>query len=89
MMVSAGDLISLPQLHHLAEQNPNGNIHIFYGSTEVLRTCHRQWKPSDLEGCIGMPLPSVQLHPSQDGLEQFVVQLCLKRCGKEKCVLVT
>ena len=70
VMVSAGDLISLPQIHHLTEQNPNGDIHIFYGSTEVLRTCHRRWKPSDLEGCIGTPLPSVQLSQGKEGIVQ-------------------
>ena len=69
-MVSAGDLISLSQLHHLAEKNPNGTIHIFYGSTEVLRTCHRQWESSDLEGCIGFPLPSVHLNQSEDVFAQ-------------------
>ena len=60
-MVSAGDLLSKELVQHMSDLHPSAKIHVFYGSTEVLRTCHRLWQSSDEEGCIGKPFPFANL----------------------------
>lgn len=65
-LITAGDLISSDTLQRMYHCNLKTVIHILYGSTEVLRTCHRIWEPTDAEGCIGSPLPSVRLTQTSD-----------------------
>ena len=69
-LITAGDLISSGTLQRMSHCNPNAVIHIFYGSTEVLRTCHRIWALTDADGCIGSPLSSVRLTQTPDGVFQ-------------------
>jgi acyl-coenzyme A synthetase/AMP-(fatty) acid ligase len=68
--ILAGDECSVALLNQLSQQNRAMSLHIFYGSTEVLRTCHRLWQPCDPQGCIGTTLPSVQLHQTSSGTMQ-------------------
>lgn len=85
-MVSAGDIMPSELLHRLSAQNPSAKIHILYGSTEVLRSCHRSWVPSDEEGCIGSPLPSAQLSIEEDIVFQRGSTLFEEMWEGERCI---
>ena len=74
--ILAGDECSVELLDQLSQQNSAMSLHIFYGSTEVLRTCHRHWHPGDPQGCIGTTLPSVQLHQTSSGTIQRGATIC-------------
>ena len=85
-MVSAGDIMPTELLHRISAQNPSGKIHILYGSTEVLRSCHRSWVPSDEEGCIGVPLPSAQLSIEEGVVFQRGSTLFEELWEGERCI---
>ena len=85
-IVSAGDIMPTELLHRISAQNPSAKIHILYGSTEVLRSCHRSWIPSDEEGCIGSPLPSAQLSIEEDIVFQRGSTLFEEMWEGERCI---
>ena len=74
--ILAGDECPSQLMRKLSRRNSNMNIHIFYGSTEVLRTCHRLWCSDDPQGLIGQVLPSVQLEQTESGIFQTGVTVC-------------
>lgn len=85
-LISAGDLISSDTLSRIAACHTKAVLHIFYGSTEVLRTCHRRWEPTDSEGCIGHPLPSVHLHTVTGGVVQSGETIFEELWEGERCI---
>ena len=60
-MVTAGDLMPKEVVHKMYAHHPSAQIHILYGSTESCEPVISCGTPSDEEGAIGVPLPSVQL----------------------------
>ena len=60
-LVNAGDQCPTPTLHQLHSALPDTAIHLLYGSTEVLRSCHHRWTPSDKQGVIGRAVPHAQI----------------------------
>lgn len=61
-------------------------VFIFYGSTEVLRSCAHHWKEGDPEGIVGTPLPSAQLYPRYRYTFQDGSTLCEEVWEGEKCL---
>ncbi len=87
VMVSAGDLMPTELLNRLTIANSTGKIHILYGSTEVLRSCHRLWDYSDDEGCIGTALPSVKLTVEDGVTLQSGATLFEELWEEDRCAL--
>lgn len=74
--ILAGDECHVGLMQQLSQHNIDMDIHIFYGCTEVLRTCHRRWQSADPQGLIGDVLPSVHLEWTMDGVVQTGTTLC-------------
>ena len=60
-LVNAGDQCPSATLHHLHRALPNADIHLLYGSTEVLRSCHHQWNRADKSGVVGRAVERAQI----------------------------
>ena len=60
-LICAGDACPKEILCALQSIFSHSTIHLLYGSTETLRTCHHIWKPTDPEFILGTPLASVHL----------------------------
>ena len=60
-IIVAGDHCSntlLKQIHHYL---PKAEIHLMYGCTEVLRSCHHQWTPHSKDRVIGTAVPDATI----------------------------
>ena len=60
-LICAGDACPTEILSLLQSIFSHSTIHLLYGCTETLRSCHHVWKPTDPEFILGTPLPSVHL----------------------------
>ena len=86
--VFAGDDCSTQLLQNVWTLYPHLQLNLFYGSTEVLRSCHHRWKNGDAQGIIGQPLPSAQLIQTDLGTIQTGRTLLLELVEEGQTKLV-